>query len=471
MTSKVLDKKPTINKQNKLKNDFDVSDIYTSSINDSIILKWVSTNNLKNIDVTLPKNKIITITWVSGSGKSSLAFGTIYKEWQFRYIESLSSYLRQFFNLGDKPDIEYSSWLSPAIAIEQNKRVSNSRSTVGTLTEIDDYLRLLFAKTWDVYCYNCGNEIKANSVESIMTNIYSKYSDQKIYIISEIWDYKTMTDFQKFVKRNRNKMDKSEWYTRYLVLFDDNVVEYFYLESPMVPDKYFPIKVYGIYDRITLNSENHDRVKEDIVRLLNEGNKFGIYIDLDTQWNESLSMKIGKDVAKADKSVSRYTDKIFCANCNITYPEFTTQHFSSNRQEWACDLCHGLGEIIDIDMSQIIDPTSTLVNCIIPRRDSALGQWILRKLATKYSIDETTTRQNLPKEFQDIIMNWDHELIKIWSGMKYISMTYRWLQDTLTSQYNKWVLSVDFQSMFGMKTCTECYGSKLRKESLSVKIG
>lgn len=466
MTSKATTKKLPAKK----KNDFDINDIYNHNINDSIILKWVSTNNLKNIDVTLPKNKIITITWVSGSGKSSLAFGTIYKEWQFRYIESLSSYLRQFFNLGDKPDIEYSSWLSPAIAIEQNKRVANSRSTVGTLTEIDDYLRLLFAKTGDVYCYNCGNQIKANSVESIINSIYAKYSDQKIYIISEIWDYKTVADFQKFVKRNRNKMDKSEWYTRYLVLFEDNVVEYFYLESPMIPDKYFPIKVYGIYDRITINTENQDRIKEDIVRLLNEGNKFGIYVDLSTEWNESLSMKIGKDVAKADKSVSRYTDKIFCANCNITYPEFTTQHFSSNRQEWACDLCHWLWEIIDIDMTQIIDPTSTLVNCIIPRRDSTLWQWILKKLSNKYSIEENTTRQNLPKEFQDIIMNWDHELIKIWSGMKYISMTYRGLQDTLTSQYNKWVLSVDFQSMFGMKTCNECKGSKLKKESLNVKI-
>lgn len=441
-----------------------------AQINESIILKWVTTNNLKWIDVTLPKNKIITITGVSGSGKSSLAFGTIYKEWQFRYIESLSSYLRQFFNLWDKPDIEYSSWLSPAIAIEQNKRWSNSRSTVWTLTEIDDYLRLLFAKTGDVYCYNCGNHIKASSVDNIMSNIYQKYSDSKVYIISEIWQYKTLQDFQKFVKKNRTRMDKSEWYTRFLVLFEDNVVEYFYLESPNIPDKFFPITVYGIYDRITISDENQDRLKEDIVRLLNENNKFGIYMDLDTKWNESLSLKIGKDVAKSDKSITRYTDKIFCPNCNITYPEFTTQHFSSNRQEWACGLCHGLWEIIDIDINQIIDSTSTLLNAIIPWRDSALWQWILKKLANKYDIDETTIWNKLPQEFQNIVMNWDHEMIKIWSGMKYISMYYRWLVDTITSQYNKWVLSVDFQTMFGMKICSECNGSKLKKESLNVKI-
>lgn len=116
------------------------------NLSDVIVLKWVNTHNLNNIDVTIPKNNIITITWVSGSGKSSLAFHTIYKEGQFRYIESLSSYLRQFFQLGSRPDIEYSSGLSPAIAIEQNKQSGNSRSSVGTLTEIDDYLRLLFQK-------------------------------------------------------------------------------------------------------------------------------------------------------------------------------------------------------------------------------------------------------------------------------------------------------------------------------------
>jgi excinuclease ABC subunit A len=114
-----------------------------------IILQWIRTNNLKDIDLVLPKNKLITITGVSWSWKSSLAFETIYKEWQYRYIESLSSYLRQFFNLWDRPEIDYCAWLSPAIAIEQNKRTWNSRSTVWTVTEIDDYIRLLFAKTWD----------------------------------------------------------------------------------------------------------------------------------------------------------------------------------------------------------------------------------------------------------------------------------------------------------------------------------
>ena len=133
-------------------NKSEISATLPNNQSDVIVLQWVKTNNLKNIDLVLPKNQIITFTWVSGSGKSSLAFETIYKEWQYRYIESLSSYLRQFFNLWERPDIDYCAWLSPAIAIEQNKRWWNSRSTVGTLTELDDYVRLLLQTYNDYKC-------------------------------------------------------------------------------------------------------------------------------------------------------------------------------------------------------------------------------------------------------------------------------------------------------------------------------
>ena len=134
----------------------------THSSSWELVFEGIKVNNLKNLDLKLPKNKLITITGVSWSGKSSLAFQTIYKEGQYRYIESLSSYLRQFFNLWDRPEIDYCSGLSPAIAIEQNKRSWNSRSTVGTLTEIDDYIRLLFAKVGDTYCWKCWSESTSN---------------------------------------------------------------------------------------------------------------------------------------------------------------------------------------------------------------------------------------------------------------------------------------------------------------------
>ena len=189
-----------------------------ASFGSEIVFEGIKTHNLRDIDVTLPKNKIITITGVSGSGKSSLAFDTIYKEGQFRYIESLSSYLRQFFNLGERPEITYCSGLSPAIAIEQNKRVGNSRSSVGTLTEIDDYLRLLFAKLGDSYCYSCGKIIKPQTVEQIMEEIHHRYLGQKIYLLQESGVLETKEDLNDFVRKNRNRVEKGRGFTRYLLV-------------------------------------------------------------------------------------------------------------------------------------------------------------------------------------------------------------------------------------------------------------
>ncbi len=190
------------------------------NIGNTITFQWIRTHNLKDIDLQLPKNQMITITGVSGSGKSSLAFDTIYKEGQFRYIESLSSYLRQFFNLWERPEIDYCSGLSPAIAIEQNKRIWNSRSSVGTLTEIDDYLRLLFAKLGDSYCYNCGKIIKPQTIEQIMTEIQTNYMDQKIYLLQESGKLENKEALNDFVKKNRNKVEKWKWFTRYLLVAD-----------------------------------------------------------------------------------------------------------------------------------------------------------------------------------------------------------------------------------------------------------
>ncbi len=452
-----------------------VENLITNNYAEQIVLRGVNTNNLNNIDITLPKNKIITITGVSGSGKSSLAFDTIYKEGQFRYIESLSSYLRQFFNLGEKPDIEYSSGLSPAIAIEQNKRVANIRSTVGTLTEIDDYLRLLFAKLGKAYCYNCGDEIKAQSVDSIIEQIIELFNQDKVYVISEIDTFTETSDFLKFIKKNRNKMDKGDGFTRFLVLFDNEentqCVEYFYLESPNIPEKYLPYTVYGIYDRITLVDENIERLKEDIVKMLNEHSKFGLYhTAANDNIDDSLSLSVGKDVYNSNHTIKWFTDKIFCPKCNITYPEFTTQHFSSNRSEGACTVCHGLGEILDVQLEQVLDPTQPLLKAIIPWQSNTLGQQILSKFASKYDIDPNKVRHTLPAHFKETLINGDKELMKVGAMGKRHSFYYNGLVDMLTTQYNKGILGTEFQSLFGMKECDACHGAKLKPESLSVKI-
>ena len=460
----------------------------------SLVFEWIRVNNLKNIDLTLPKNKLITITWVSWSGKSSLAFQTIYKEGQYRYIESLSSYLRQFFNLWDRPEIDYCSGLSPAIAIEQNKRVWNSRSTVGTLTEIDDYIRLLFAKLGDTYCWNCGSKIKPQTVDQILHTMKELYSNQRIYLLKESWSFSTKSDLLKFVKTNKQKVEKGGGFTRYLLVSQNpekaDPIEYFYLEDPQIPTDYFPINSYGIFDRVTLEEQKAWRLKEDIIKILSETKKFGVYLAEKNTTNEPTSQKqveanfwAGIEITQAKKSkkadskadgqeilqwtrIQRFTDKMYCPNCNITYPEFTTQHFSPNRQEGACSHCLGIWEILQVDYNKVIDPASPLIDAILPWRDSNLGQWVLKKLCEKYSMDPEKKRAEQPERFLNVVIEGDQELLRINTWGKYTSIKYNGIEEIIKDQYVKGLLTVDFQAMLNMKTCPHCFGSRLKKESL-----
>lgn len=509
-----------------------ISTVLSNNQSDVIVLQWVKTNNLKNIDLVLPKNQIITFTWVSGSGKSSLAFETIYKEWQYRYIESLSSYLRQFFNLWERPDIDYCAWLSPAIAIEQNKRWWNSRSTVGTLTELDDYVRLLFAKVWESYCYNCGRHIHPQNADQILNEIKTKYYWKKLYLLKESWRLATKADLQKFVKNNRAKIEKGSWFTRYLLLsapieqvdkisLSQNVenqelslknkkqskwksvfsvpIEYFYLEDPVVKDEYFPLKIYWIYDRISVEEEKLPRLKEDIIKILWDSPKFWVYVmdqksesvsaskventsmsnieissnKSDKRWTENNKTSWSK-YDNSEDEIQRFTDKMFCPNCNITYPEFTTQHFSPNRAEWACECCHGLWEVLQVDFDKIIEPSSPLKDAILPWRDSNIWQAILRKLCEKYNQNLEKVRSEQPERFLHIVVYWDNEELKLPVGSrlpvkwKRAWFKYVWMEDVIKEQYEKWMLTVDFQAMLDMKPCPECFWSKIKRESLHV---
>ncbi len=430
--------------------------VSTNNINDNIVLQWVSTHNLKNIDVTIPKNKLITITGVSWSGKSSLAFHTIYKEGQFRYIESLSSYLRQFFQLWSRPDIEYTSWLSPAIAIEQNKHIGNSRSSVGTLTEIDDYLRLLYAKVWSIYSYGSWKQIKTQNIDQIIEAIAHQYMSQKVFLLQEIYTCDEYKELEMFVKKNRNKVEKEKWFVRYLVMSTKKndfpePIEYFYLENPTIPVEYFPVALYGIYDRITIEDSKIARLKEDIIKILSEAKKFGIWIE-------------------NSEAIERFTDKNYDPEYNIAYPDFTPKHFSPNRIEGACPCCSGIGEVMQVDQEKIIDPESNYMRAILPRRDSNYGQNILQRLAQKYNIDISIKWFELPERFRVVVLEGDKETMRIQAWDKMANITYQWVEDILKEQYQKGMLTIDFQAMLRMEKCPECAGAKLRKESLHVFV-
>lgn len=427
-----------------------------------IVFKWIKTHNLKNIDLEFPKNKIIAITWVSGSWKSSLAFDTIYKEWQHRYIESLSSYLRQFFNLWTRPELIYASWLSPAVAIEQNKRVWNSRSTVWTLTEIDDYIRLMFAKLWDIYCHSCWVQIKPKNIDTITDEINKKYKQKKVYLLDELLKLKLIEDFNKFVQKNRKKVDSWQWYIRFIAQikfkWDDNIyiIEYFYLEQSNIDKEIDFINVYWIFDRISIEEKNIWRMKEDIIKILLNRKKFWVLLI----WEEKIN--------RLTNDIDWFTDKNYCAKCNITYPEFTTEHFSPNRPEWACEKCHWTWNFLKVDLDKIIDENVEIKKAILPWRDSSFWQAIIDKLCEKYSINKLTKRKDLSKDYKNIILNWDNDTIRIMLWWKIVSLNYNWVEDILTQQYNKWILTVDFQAMFNLEKCPLCEWARLKRESLNV---
>ena len=383
---------------------------------------------------------------------------------------------------------------SPAIAIEQNKRVWNSRSTVGTLTEIDDYIRILFAKLGDTYCWNCGSKIKPQTVDQILHTMKELYSNQRIYLLKESWSFSTKADLLKFVKTNKQKVEKGGGFTRYLLVSQNpekaDPIEYFYLEDPQIPTDYFPINSYGIFDRVTLEEQKVWRLKEDIIKILSETKKFGVYLAEKNTTNEPTSQKqveanfwAGIEITQAKKSkkadskadgqeitqwtrIQRFTDKMYCPNWNITYPEFTTQHFSPNRQEGACSHCLGIWEILQVDYNKVIDPASPLIDAILPWRDSNLGQWVLKKLCEKYSMDPEKKRAEQPERFLNVIIEGDQELLRINTWGKYTSIKYNGIEEIIKDQYVKGLLTVDFQAMLNMKTCPHCFGSRLKKESL-----
>lgn len=367
-----------------------------------------------------------------------------------------------------------SSGLCPAIAIEQNKSIGSSRSSVWTITEIDDYVRLFFSKLGDMYSYASGEKIEAQTVETIMSTIKKEYADEKVYLLQQIRDFDDKEYFDEFVKKNRSKVERGKWFTRYLILTrewsanDDSSpqlsvldpTEFFYLETPNIAQKYFPLSVYGIYDRVTIEDKRMARLKEDVIKILTEVPKFGIYVESGHKW-----------ASFRGKHVVWFTDKNYDATHDIEYPDFSSQHFSPNRQEWACDHCHGLWEVLQVDMQRVLDPNSVYLNAVLPWRDSRLWQAILKKLAHRHDIDVDMRRTDIPEWFQYIVINGDEELLRIPMGDgKYVSMYYKGIEDILRDQYSKWVLTVDFQAMLEMKQCPICAGARLKKESLHVMV-
>lgn len=399
-----------------------------------IIVKGAKVHNLKNITVKIPKNTLTVITGMSGSGKSSLALDTIYVEGQRRYLESLSSYARQFIGELKKPDVESIEGLSPSIAIDQRSVSHNPRSTIGTVTEIYDYLRVMYSQIGTAYCYKCGRPLESKSVDEIVNDILENFENKKIYIEAPIAREKkgTFKDaFEKFLKKG------------YLRIEIDG--ETYRLEE--VPDlnKNVRHNINLVIDRLILTKDDEikHRIFDSIELALKEGNGFVIIKDFDS--NETKF----------------YSEKMMCPVCGISMPEITPKLFSFNSPYGACPRCHGLGFTLEVDEKKVIDYDKPVLEAInIGHKENG---WIPRRIAriiNQYGGDFNTPFKNLPEETQEAILY----------GTSYFDGLVEILRkryDEYTSEDSReWLVS----KFFIEKQCHECNGQRLRKEALAVKI-
>jgi excinuclease ABC subunit A len=418
---------------------------------DKIIVKGAREHNLKNIDVEIPRDSFTVITGLSGSGKSSLAFDTIYAEGQRRYIESLSAYARQFLDMLEKPDVDLIDGLSPAISIEQKSTSGNPRSTVGTVTEIYDYLRLLFARVGTPHCYNCGKPVVKQSSNQIIDSILTNFNGKKITVLAP-------------VIRGR----KGHYRELFEEILSDGFLkvrvdgEYFEIYKGFGVDRYKLHNIEIAVDKLQVSEKSRNRLTESIDVALNYGG--GIVI---------------VDTGKEDKVFSRH---LACLDCGISYRELAPNSFSFNSPYGSCSNCEGLGEIKELDINLIIPDWDKSIN---EEAIAALGKprpiWFFNQLEAigeKYGFNFDTKLKDLTEEQKEILLYGTKDKIPFtytygkgkpvtylhrFTGlMEYLKNYY---STTTSSSIREWV-----ESFMNTVTCPVCNGGRLKKESLSVKF-
>ncbi len=312
---------------------------------ENITIKGAREHNLKNINLTLPREKLVVITGLSGSGKSSLAFDTIYAEGQRRYVESLSAYARQFLELMEKPDIDYIEGLSPAISIEQKTSSKNPRSTVGTVTEIYDYLRLLYARVGHVFCYGCGRQIASQTVQQITDQVQSIPEGKKVMILAPI-----VKDRKGEFKKDLLELQKKGFVRARI---DGEVRQ---LEEGVQLNKKFKHTIEAVVDRLIIKSNMGKRLADSVESALQVG-------------EGSLVVSVLSKGKSDPEEEMLFSEKFACSYCNISYPELEPRLFSFNNPTGACFKCDGLGNKMEIDPDLVIPDSSLSI------RDGAILPW------------------------------------------------------------------------------------------------
>src|SRR3990172_6626390 len=445
---------------------------------DKIIIKGAKEHNLKNIDLEIPRDKLVVITGVSGSGKSSLAFDTIYAEGQRRYVESLSAYARQFLEQMEKPDVESIEGLSPAISIEQKTTSKNPRSTVGTVTEIYDYMRLLFARVGKPYCYRCGKEIAAQTIQQMADRIMELQPDTRIILLSPIVRGRK-GEYKKELEQLRK-----DGYTK--VKIDGEMKD---LGEEIVLDKKKKHNIDVVIDRLIIKDgiikrlvdslEIAARLSDGIAKvevIMEQANRVGVKM---ATWLP-LS-KDGNTVASVQKEIL-FNEKLACVECGISYPELTPAMFSFNSPHGACPECNGLGGKL------YFAPELVVPNKEISLREGAIVPWgkktsvyfyqMLDALSRHYGFDIYTPFKNLPEKVHEVLLygSGDEEVEFYYEKGErryYYKKPFEGVLKNLERRYHDTGSSDVMEELaryMNTQPCPVCNGSRLKKEALFIKI-
>ena len=425
-------------------------------MNDKIIIKGAKEHNLKNINLEIPKNKLVVVTGLSGSGKSSLAFDTLYAEGQRRYVESLSSYARQFLGIMEKPDVESIEGLSPAISIDQKTTSRNPRSTVGTVTEIYDYIRLLYARIGVPYCPNCGVKIEKQTIDQIVDNILSYEEGTKIQVLSPVVRAKKGEYTKLFADMQKNGFVRAK--------IDGEVYE---LSDDIELDRNKKHSIDIIVDRLIIRPESRNRLAESV----------------------EVAMQYAGSLVKIDfvgQGEKIYSSNYACTTCGFSFEELSPRMFSFNNPQGACPECTGIGYLMKMDEDLIIpDKSKTLYDGVkafgssTMKKGETMAKMYFESIGKHYGVDIKKPIKKLPREFLEKILygtgeeEIDFEYTSS-AGTRKFTTPFEGVLPTLDRRYRetKSAGMRDFYEMYMSESaCSTCHGARLKKEVLSVKVG
>lgn len=408
-------------------------------------------HNLKNIDVSFPRNELVVITGLSGSGKSSLAFDTIYAEGQRRYMETFSAYSRQFMGGMERPDVDKVSGLSPVIAIEQKTTSKNPRSTVGTITEIYDFMRLLYARAAEAFSYNTGERMERMSEDQILQNIFNKFNGVAVNILAPV------VKGRKGHYRELFEQIRKQGFVK--VRVDGEIMD---ITAKMQVDRYKIHDIEVVVDRLIIDEKDKKRLVDSL----------------------QTAMKMGKGVIKIcdkDGDVVHFSKFLMCPTTGLSYDEPQPNSFSFNSPYGACECCSGLGYVFTVDKSSVIpDPKLSILNGGLAPLGEYRDTWmfqVLKALSKKYEFSLSTPIEKLSDTVVDILLNGSPDLIKVTVeynkyNVENYSITFDGIIKMLEEQHEKKGENAtgDIDSFRKVNVCPECHGARLKKESLFFKI-